>query len=502
MKRNKPRYDYKNLSRDVVTIMGQTSIRRSLSPFQSRNKPFIIVATPGRFRDMLNNEASFRESFRYLKNIVIDEADELLNQNFKDELIEIISTLKSLRERLPEEEGLEEGPSPKTMMFSATIDDNVKELAHTAFGGKDMPFIDITHDKVQVNENITQSLIRTDSLFHNYSASLKYIMDQVLEARNDKHPFKAMVFISNTNGVELYSSLLSALARQHHFRNVWKLHGKLTQGERNMAQGSFRTASKGVLVASNVAARGLDFPGVTHVIQIGVNSEIAGHTHRVGRTGRAGKKGDSVLFISHIENGYVKALEKDGNEFHSVEDHAVDEEFDDSLKRITANLDIDNIVTASISAMDNVPGSVCDIPKMTLLRENSKLYQDLSDDYDTLPFLSKKQAIRMRCDTEGAREYFSIPGAATTVEKRNRGGRYGSGNNNRGHQFDRRGGSGYNNNYNRSNRNYKGDNSSRGGYNNRRNYNDREGHGGYKNKRGYNDREGRGGRFSKDDADW
>lgn len=463
----------------IPLVIGQTSYHGILSHFKPGNVSPLVVASPGRFMDMLRNQPVFRSKFAHLKNIVIDEADELLNGNFKQDIKDIINELSELRKP---EAGEAEDVRPKTMLFSATINEDVFELAESAIG-QDFPFVDVTGSKTEeVNKNITQKLVKTSSLANSYIGAVERLVAKC----QDEPRFKAIVFLSTTSAVEFFSTVMHrALAVNKIKAPVYSFHGKLTQSRRDNAQNRFRQGKSGILVASGIGARGMDFPNVSHVIQIGVSSEIDQHTHKIGRTGRNGEKGDAILFANQYEMPFVKALEKNNNTFEVEELNEEEPEFLQTAKQvedITQRLGreyIHDTIYGFLGNYRNVPPKVAKFNMTALARDNAEMFSRFAgepkDELDE-PLklgMSYRNAQEMKIDFDAVEDVIEFTGAKP--RQRSRQGSGGSYNNNRG-------GRGYKreNSWNDSNRsNDRG--SDRGGYRSRGGNNDRGGdRGGYK----------------------
>ncbi|QPG75054.1 hypothetical protein FOA43_002394 [Brettanomyces nanus] len=397
---------YKN---DIALIMGQMPKSINLRSFHKSDRiPRIVVATPGRFIDLFENESSFRNSMKHLKNIIIDEADELLNSNFKEDMTDIISGLQKVREPIPDAK--DDIGRAKTMLFSATMDSDVFDLAKTAIG-EHFPFIDITDHGSEVNENISQSLEITDKIFESYAAAAKFIED------NKEDPnFKAIIFVSTTAGVDLAYRLIKDSV--DNTIPIFQLHGKLAQGRRNSQQKGFRFRKNAVLVASNVAARGMDFPNVSHVLQIGISPEASSHTHRIGRTGRAGKKGQALLIVTKSELPYVDTLKKQGNKFTVEKEYEQDEEFESKLQNFTKEYeDLEQIIHSCLSSYASVPQEVARVKKDRIARDCSEFYQSLIADETKKPYMSYRTASKIGMDTRILMKFFEVP-----RQRDNRGG--------------------------------------------------------------------------------
>lgn len=364
----------------IPLVIGQTPYKATMSHFVSKEVPPIVVATPGRFMDMLENEPKFRTSFKHLQNIIIDEADELLNGNFKEDINKIIDELVSIREPIPGVEDENSDLKPKTMLFSATVNDDVFDLAERAISDE-FPFVDVTGNKTkEVNENISQTLVQTESVFDTYVAAIQFILEHI----NEKG-FKPIIFLSTTSSVDFISKLLTDILKdQNSRRRVLPFHGKLTQGKRDASQRIFREKNNAILVASGIGARGMDFPGVSHVIQIGVSSEIDSHTHKIGRTGRAGKQGDALLFTSKLEEPFVSALRKNGNKFTEVIDFdsetpEAEEVAEKIVDQTRSYLDLDDTFFKSITHYRNIPSKVANLNLNALAVDVADTYMKLTD---------------------------------------------------------------------------------------------------------------------------
>lgn len=444
-KHSRGKYGYKRESSQasastIPLVVGQSSYNGILAHFRPGKVAPLVVASPGRFMDMLRNQPSFRSKFAHLKNIIIDEADELLNGNFKQDMRDIIDELGDLAE----------GDKPKTMLFSATINEDVFELAERAIG-REFPFVDVTGSKDQeVNKNITQTLVQTSSLANSYIGAVETLVSNAQHESN----FKAIVFLSTTSAVDFFSELMTGATKRAGLRTqVWPFHGKLSQGKRDAVQQKFRTARSGILVASGIGARGMDFPNVNHVIQIGVCSEIDQHTHKIGRTGRNGAKGDALLFANKYEMPFVRALEKNGNVFNLKELDENDEDFlqvKEDVCKITKSMGrnyIHDTIYGFLGNYRNVPPKVARFNMTALAKDNAEMFNlfagEPMDDMDEPLKLSMsyRNAAEMKIDFDELEDLIDFTGARprNTGGNNNRGG-YRSNNRGGNHNWNNRGG--------------------------------------------------------------
>ncbi|GAB5465842.1 MAG: DEAD/DEAH box helicase [Candidatus Kapaibacteriales bacterium] len=256
-----------------VAVYGGESVQTQLN--ELRRGAHIIVATPGRMGDFLRRKAI---DISELENLVLDEADEMLNMGFKDELDFILS-------HSPKEK--------RTMLFSATMAGEVERIANTYL-----------RDPLKItvgNRNETSS-----NIFHVYY--------QVQE----KDRYLALKRIADMNP-DIYG-LVFCRTRMETKRVAEKfmkdgysadaLHGDLNQNQRDAVMKKFRDKTIQMLVATDVAARGIDVSDITHVINYNLPEEPEVYTHRSGRTGRAGKSGVCISIINARENFKVKKIER------------------------------------------------------------------------------------------------------------------------------------------------------------------------------------------------
>ncbi|KAH8680897.1 P-loop containing nucleoside triphosphate hydrolase protein [Xylariales sp. PMI_506] len=276
----------------VQTAVGGTRKREALMRMQ-RQGCDILVATPGRLHDLLSDPSS-NVAAPNLRALVLDEADRMLDVGFSDEIQRILSLLPSVNE-----------VDRQTLLFSATIPRDVVHLARSLVKTDNFDFIQtIQKDEVPTHERVPQHLAVCNS-YENFFPTIMEIADQAKKAaKTDPSlpPFKAMVFFSNTATVQFASQVFSSTS----FGGlggipIYEIHSKLTQNERTRASDSFRRAKTGLFFTSDVTARGMDFPGVTHVIQVGLPPDREQYIHRLGRTGRAGASGEGWLLLTQSE---------------------------------------------------------------------------------------------------------------------------------------------------------------------------------------------------------
>jgi ATP-dependent RNA helicase DeaD len=267
----------------VVAVYGGASISDQLR--QIRRGVQIVVATPGRMLDIINRKAI---DFSKVKYVVLDEADEMLNMGFQEDIDNILSTT-------PEEK--------KTWLFSATMPSEVRRIAKKYM--KD-PFELTMGEKNTGNVNIE----------HEY---------YIVRARDKYAAFKRIVdFNPDIFGIVFCRTkietqdIAEALIKDGY--NADSLHGDLSQQQRDKVMKRYRDRSLQLLIATDVAARGIDVNDVTHVINYSLPDEVENYTHRSGRTARAGKTGVSISIINAKELGKIRQIERGlGKKFVKIE---------------------------------------------------------------------------------------------------------------------------------------------------------------------------------------
>ncbi|KAF7884545.1 uncharacterized protein EAF02_004881 [Botrytis sinoallii] len=249
----------------AVIVGGMDMVPQSIA---LGKKPHIIVATPGRLLDHLENTKGF--SLRSLKYLVMDEADRLLDLDFGPILDKILKVLP--RER-------------RTYLFSATISSKVESLQRASL--KDPLRVSISSNKYQTVSTLIQNYIFIP-LVHK-DTYLIYLLNEFAGQ-------SAIIFTRTVNETQRIAILLRTLG----FGAI-PLHGQLSQSSRLGALNKFRAGSREILVATDVAARGLDIPSVDVVLNYDISQDSKTYIHRVGRTARAGKSGHAISFVTQYD---------------------------------------------------------------------------------------------------------------------------------------------------------------------------------------------------------
>ncbi len=257
----------------VTAVYGGTDIRRQIKEIKAGVN--VVVATPGRLVDLINRKAIQLAEVEY---VVLDEADEMLNMGFKEDIDHIL-------DRTPQYKNV--------WLFSATMP---KEVANIAKNYMENPLeVSIGH-KNQGNENI-------DHVYFMVREKDRY---RALKRLIDFNPnIYGLVFCRTRRET---AQVAESLGKDGY--SAEPLHGDLSQQQRDRVMDRFRNRNIQLLVATDVAARGIDVDDITHVINYNLPDDIENYTHRSGRTARAGKKGESLVLINTRESHKIKAIER------------------------------------------------------------------------------------------------------------------------------------------------------------------------------------------------
>lgn len=263
----------------VTAVYGGTSIVNQINTL--KRGVHIIVATPGRLIDLMKRGVAKLDD---VHNVVLDEADEMLNMGFKEDMDEILSGV-------PEERN--------TLLFSATMSREIERIART--------FLHEPKEIVVGSRN--EGAEHVNHIYYMVNAKDKYL---ALKRIVDYYPrIFAIIFCRTKLETQ---EIADKLIRDGY--NAESLHGDLSQQQRDLTMQKFRQHLTQLLVATDVAARGLDVNDLTHVINFGLPDDIENYTHRSGRTGRAGKKGTSISIVHSREKHKIRAIEKEiGKQF-------------------------------------------------------------------------------------------------------------------------------------------------------------------------------------------
>ncbi|XP_070543521.1 probable ATP-dependent RNA helicase DDX49 [Ptychodera flava] len=262
--------------KDAIIIGGMDTIKQAM---ELSAKPHVVIATPGRLADHLNSSNTF--SLKKIKYLVLDEADRLLEPTFSEDLETIFDALPEKRQ---------------TLLFSATLTDTLEKLQEVCMN---KPFFWQSKAEIATVEQLDQRYVLTPAQVKD--AHLVHILQTIL----NEHPDHSILIFTNTCK---NCQLLSVMLRELDFPCA-ALHSMIRQRERMAALVKFKSSVAKILIATDVASRGLDIPSVQVVINHNVPSSPKDYIHRVGRTARAGRGGMALTLMTQYDVKLIHAIE-------------------------------------------------------------------------------------------------------------------------------------------------------------------------------------------------
>ncbi|GFP91917.1 dead-box ATP-dependent RNA helicase 31 [Phtheirospermum japonicum] len=266
----------------VQVVIGGTRLTLEQKRMQA-NPCQILVATPGRLRDHIENTSGFATRLMGVKVLVLDEADHLLDMGFRKEIEKIIAAVPKQRQ---------------TLLFSATVPQEVRQICHVALK-RDHEYI----NTVQEGSDDTHTQVSQMHLVAPLDKHFPFLYTMLKEHIAGDVNYKILVFCTTAMVTKLVAQLLGELNM-----NVREIHSRKPQSYRTRVSDEFRKSKGLILVTSDVSARGVDYPDVTLVIQIGVPSDRQQYVHRLGRTGRKGKEGQGILMLAPWEEFFLSSV--------------------------------------------------------------------------------------------------------------------------------------------------------------------------------------------------
>ncbi|WBW73951.1 ATP-dependent RNA helicase Dbp8 [Schizosaccharomyces osmophilus] len=276
-------------------------------------RPHVVVATPGRLADLIrSNGPETTAGLQRVKFLVMDEADRLLSSTFADDLGDCFSSLPPSENR-------------QTLLFTATITDAIRQLKEKPTKGNKPPLClyEIESDKISVPSTLQQDYVFVAS--HVREAYLVHLLSIPENAEKS-----VIIFVNRTHTAELIYSMLRLLE----FRST-ELHSQMAQRERINSLGRFRAEVARILVATDVASRGLDIPSVQLIINYDLPRDPDDYIHRVGRTARAGRSGQAISVVTEHDVELVHAIEDRVGSTMSEYEHASENKVLERLKEVT-----------------------------------------------------------------------------------------------------------------------------------------------------------------------
>jgi ATP-dependent RNA helicase DeaD len=259
--------------RHVLAVYGGQDVEQQLKKLEGANH--LVIATPGRLLDHLRRGTIVLNK---ISTLVLDEADQMLHMGFIQEVEQIIKEIPSQKQ---------------TLLFSATMPEEIRKLA--AVYMRDPINIAVEQRKITLDE-IKQIVIKTTD---------RAKQDALRSVIKTEHPFLGIIFCRTKRRA---NKLNEALQEKGYL--VEALHGDLSQAKRELVMKTFREAKIQYLIATDVAARGIDIEGVTHVFNYDIPHDVESYIHRIGRTGRAGEIGHAFTFVAPKDRHYLAMIEK------------------------------------------------------------------------------------------------------------------------------------------------------------------------------------------------
>jgi ATP-dependent RNA helicase RhlE len=276
IQRNYAELNHVKTNRSVLVI-GGANINSQLA--ELRRRPTIVIATPGRLLDLTERRAL---DLSKVEVLVLDEADRMLDMGFLPAIRRVLAMLPTKRQ---------------TLLFSATMSPTIESLARSTMKQPKL---------VEVSQRGRAAQMVDQTVYSVSLANKTAVLLELLEQENSRESLdKVLVFTRTRRGSERLSHILRA--RNH---SVNRIHADRSQSQRESALRDFRDGHTRVLVATDIAARGLDVDAVSHVINYDVPGAPEDYVHRVGRTGRAGKQGKAITIVTPVDELSMKAIER------------------------------------------------------------------------------------------------------------------------------------------------------------------------------------------------
>lgn len=257
---------------NTVAVYGGTGMQKQLDGL--RNGCDLVVGTPGRMLDHLRRGSMTLDHVRY---VVLDEADRMLDIGFRPDIEKILKRCPAQRQ---------------TLLMSATVPDEIKRLVNRYMTDP-------------LHLNLSPTTLTVDKIRQTYiTVEKEKKFDLLLKVLERERPRQCIIFVERKVWAD---SLLRKL--KPHFPAAYAIHGDLPQKHRELIMAGFRSAKVHILIATDVASRGIDVSGISHVINYNLPADIENYVHRIGRTGRIGKDGVAISFVEPEEGGHLTEIE-------------------------------------------------------------------------------------------------------------------------------------------------------------------------------------------------
>lgn len=355
----------KYTSLSIVSVYGGSEIEKQIRNIKKGAD--IVVGTPGRVQDLMRRKVLKLDQIEFA---VLDEADEMLNMGF-------IEDIENILKETPEDK--------QTVLFSATMPSDVKKIA--CFYMKE----DYQH--IQIKSK-TKTATTVSQYYFEAKQSRKFeVLCRILDSRKMEN---TIIFCKTKRSVD---EVVASMQQKHY--NVEGMHGDLSQTQRMNTLKRFKNGQIQYLVATDVAARGIDVDNISHVINYEMPQDEELYIHRIGRTGRANKKGEAYSIVSNREKNFLKAIEKrTHSEIKQMEIPTNEDIFDTKIRELLFDVQ-EEILKGNkeifLDVVKDIPGHMKNDVLATLL---SMCYQQrVGYDYQDMPTQNDTDRIFMTCGT-------------------------------------------------------------------------------------------------------
>ena len=267
----------------LQVVFGGTNIRTDLSKLK-RRAPDVLVATPGRLNDLLENHG-LQQQMKALSVMVFDEADQLLEMGFRPAITQMLNMLPPKQTR-------------QTLLFSATMPADIMGIARFALR-ESFEHIDCVGEEQSTHQHVAQSVLVHP--LETQIVELAFVLKEAMAL--DPDDFKIICFFTTARLTQFFAELFNLMPGREF--SVLEIHSRKSQSSRTKVSDRFRTGNRLIMFTSDVSARGMDYPDVTRIVQVGMPSDKNQYVHRLGRTARAGKSGDGVLLLADFERSFL-----------------------------------------------------------------------------------------------------------------------------------------------------------------------------------------------------
>jgi ATP-dependent RNA helicase MSS116 len=279
----------------TVTLVGGTNRNRDVR--ELKGKVDLLIATPGRLIDHIDNTPGIQSALgRTLKVLIMDEADRLLDMGFRREISRIVDVCPPKGRR-------------QNLLFSATVPNAVDEMSRLALK-EDYEFIDTVGEdqSEQTHDHVAQTRY-VAPLDEQIPSMAAIIANHIKKRKAEGEGHKVMVFLTTARLTGYMAAFFGELKSKLGNTQIFEMHSRLSQSKRQKCSDEFRKADSGIMFSSDVSARGMDYPDVSFVLQVGM-TERDQYIHRLGRTARGGKSGEGALLLAPFERSPMGSILK------------------------------------------------------------------------------------------------------------------------------------------------------------------------------------------------